>query len=171
QSFYVIKTIDAVERNLKNPPLRDTVDTGADGDTTIIRFVTDNPGPWFFHCHIDWHLDLGFAVVFAVDPKLTAEVQSNQLSNSQQEVTPAEVEVEAAPVAKAEPAVEKPAAEEITAPESETVLAEETPAPVAEALVEEVAQPAVEAETSPVVQKASPVIEEHSAAEPSIHQP
>lgn len=26
---------------------------------------TDNPGPWFLHCHIDWHLEAGFAVVFA----------------------------------------------------------------------------------------------------------
>ena len=28
---------------------------------------TNNVGPWFFHCHIDWHLDAGFAVVFAED--------------------------------------------------------------------------------------------------------
>lgn len=28
---------------------------------------TDNPGPWFLHCHIDWHLEAGFAIVFAED--------------------------------------------------------------------------------------------------------
>jgi FtsP/CotA-like multicopper oxidase with cupredoxin domain len=22
---------------------------------TVIRFVADNPGVWFFHCHMDWH--------------------------------------------------------------------------------------------------------------------
>lgn len=31
---------------------------------TVIRFVADNPGVWFFHCHIDWHLALGMAAVF-----------------------------------------------------------------------------------------------------------
>jgi FtsP/CotA-like multicopper oxidase with cupredoxin domain len=22
---------------------------------TVIRFVANNPGVWFFHCHMDWH--------------------------------------------------------------------------------------------------------------------
>ncbi|KZS90503.1 Cu-oxidase-domain-containing protein [Sistotremastrum niveocremeum HHB9708] len=35
-----------------------------DGNVTV-RFRTDNPGPWIFHCHIDWHLDQGMAAVFA----------------------------------------------------------------------------------------------------------
>ncbi|KAI1790089.1 laccase LCC3-3 [Ganoderma leucocontextum] len=30
-------------------------------------FHTDNPGSWYLHCHIDFHLEAGFAVVFAVD--------------------------------------------------------------------------------------------------------
>ncbi|PQE26747.1 Iron transport multicopper oxidase FET3 protein [Rutstroemia sp. NJR-2017a BVV2] len=30
----------------------------------VIRFVADNPGVWFFHCHIDWHLSQGLASVF-----------------------------------------------------------------------------------------------------------
>lgn len=41
--------------------------TPAAGDNVTIRFRTDNPGPWFLHCHIDFHLDAGFAVVFAED--------------------------------------------------------------------------------------------------------
>lgn len=28
---------------------------------------TDNPGPWFLHCHIDPHLEVGLAVVLAED--------------------------------------------------------------------------------------------------------
>ncbi|KAJ7117071.1 hypothetical protein C8R44DRAFT_879586 [Mycena epipterygia] len=28
----------------------------------------DTPGPWFLHCHIDWHLEAGLAVVFAESP-------------------------------------------------------------------------------------------------------
>ena len=30
-----------------------------------IRFTTDNAGPWFLHCHVDWNLMGGLAVVFA----------------------------------------------------------------------------------------------------------
>nr|WBQ85209.1 laccase [Flammulina velutipes var. lupinicola] len=55
------------EPNLTNPPRRDTVSIGNAGDNVTVRFVTDNPGPWFLHCHIDWHLELGLAVVFAED--------------------------------------------------------------------------------------------------------
>ncbi|KAG1877372.1 laccase [Suillus subluteus] len=35
------------------------------GDNVTFRFVTDNAGPWFFHCHIDFHLNNGFAAVMA----------------------------------------------------------------------------------------------------------
>lgn len=34
----------------------------------VIRFVADNPGVWFFHCHIDWHLAQGLASVFIEAP-------------------------------------------------------------------------------------------------------
>ncbi|KAF5378044.1 hypothetical protein D9757_011517 [Collybiopsis confluens] len=44
---------------------RDVVSSGGGGDNVTIRFFTDNPGPWFLHCHIDWHLEAGLAVVFA----------------------------------------------------------------------------------------------------------
>ena len=27
----------------------------------------DNPGPWFLHCHIDWHLNVGLGIIFAED--------------------------------------------------------------------------------------------------------
>jgi iron transport multicopper oxidase len=43
------------------------VSTGNTGDNVTIRFFTDNSGPWFLHCHIDWHLEAGFAVVMAED--------------------------------------------------------------------------------------------------------
>jgi hypothetical protein len=32
-----------------------------------VRFVADNPGMWMMHCHIDWHMTLGMALVFDVD--------------------------------------------------------------------------------------------------------
>ncbi|KAG8856957.1 ferroxidase fet3 [Tulasnella sp. 330] len=31
------------------------------GGAVRLRFVADNPGAWFFHCHIDWHLSSGLA--------------------------------------------------------------------------------------------------------------
>ncbi|CAD5332313.1 unnamed protein product [Arabidopsis thaliana] len=56
--------IDEKTYNLKNPPLRNTAILYPYG-WTAIRFVTDNPGVWFFHCHIEPHLHMGMGVVFA----------------------------------------------------------------------------------------------------------
>ncbi|KAJ7175196.1 laccase 2 precursor [Mycena crocata] len=67
-TFYVIRSAGNSTYNFDNPVIRDVVSTGASvDDLTTFRFVTDNAGPWFLHCHIDWHLDAGLAVVFAED--------------------------------------------------------------------------------------------------------
>ncbi|EJD07349.1 laccase [Fomitiporia mediterranea MF3/22] len=66
-TFDVIQTAGSSEYNFVNPVRRDVVTPGQITDNITIRFVTDNPGPWFFHCHIDWHLEHGLAVVFAED--------------------------------------------------------------------------------------------------------
>lgn len=68
-SFSVIRSAGSSVYNYLDPVRRDTISTGlaAAGDNVTIRFVTDNSGPWFLHCHIDWHLDLGLAVVLAED--------------------------------------------------------------------------------------------------------
>ena len=42
--------LDMILRRVVNPPCK-----------------TNNPGPWFLHCHIDFHLADGFAIVFAED--------------------------------------------------------------------------------------------------------
>ncbi|KAH7921171.1 laccase [Leucogyrophana mollusca] len=67
-SFDVVRVAGNNTPNFVNPPRRDTVSTGNPGDNVTIRFTTDNNGPWFFHCHIDWHLHEGFAVVMAENP-------------------------------------------------------------------------------------------------------
>jgi iron transport multicopper oxidase len=67
-AFSVIRGPGQTGYNFVNPPRRDVVSTGGATDNVTIRFRTDNPGPWFLHCHIDWHLDAGFAVAFAEDP-------------------------------------------------------------------------------------------------------
>jgi iron transport multicopper oxidase len=47
---------------------RDTVSIPALGWAKI-RFVANNPGAWFFHCHIDWHMTAGLALAFIVSPQ------------------------------------------------------------------------------------------------------
>jgi L-ascorbate oxidase len=54
-----------IQRNLKDAPLKDTV-TVPDGGFTIIRFKTSNPGYWLFHCHIEFHVEVGMALVFKI---------------------------------------------------------------------------------------------------------
>ncbi|KAF8911194.1 putative laccase 5, partial [Mucidula mucida] len=66
-TFDVIRSAGSSSYNYNNPVRRDVVSTGVPGDEVTIRFVTDNAGPWFLHCHIDWHLEIGLAVVFAED--------------------------------------------------------------------------------------------------------
>ena len=68
-AFAVVRSAGSAAYNYDDPIWRDVVDTGTPqaGDNVTIRFHTDNPGPWFLHCHIDFHLDAGFAVVFAED--------------------------------------------------------------------------------------------------------
>ncbi|KAK0200606.1 laccase lcc5 [Desarmillaria ectypa] len=64
-TFDVVRSAGSTVYNYKNPVRRDVVNIGNAGDNVTIRFRTDNPGPWFLHCHIDWHLETGLAVVFA----------------------------------------------------------------------------------------------------------
>lgn len=58
---------DDVALKLDNPPRRDTAimpfnpETG-EGGYLVIGFETDNPGAWLMHCHIGWHVSMGFAL-------------------------------------------------------------------------------------------------------------
>lgn len=54
-----------LKRNLKNAPFKDTV-TVPDGGYTVIRFKADNPGYWLFHCHLEFHVEIGMALVFKI---------------------------------------------------------------------------------------------------------
>nr|BAQ25793.1 laccase [Hericium coralloides] len=74
-NFAVVRSADSDVLNYENPVWRDTVNIGTTtSDNVTIRFETNNPGPWFMHCHIDWHLQAGFAVVMAEDVQDTASV-------------------------------------------------------------------------------------------------
>ena len=48
--------------NYLNPTVRDTV-TVNPLSWTVIRLLDKNPGVWFMHCHIDWHVVSGLAMV------------------------------------------------------------------------------------------------------------
>ncbi|CAL1709847.1 unnamed protein product [Somion occarium] len=64
-TFDIVRSVNSSTYNYKNPVRRDVVNIGTTGDNVTIRFETNNPGPWFLHCHIDWHLQAGFAIVLA----------------------------------------------------------------------------------------------------------
>uniref|UniRef100_A0A1B6FJ43 Laccase n=1 Tax=Cuerna arida TaxID=1464854 RepID=A0A1B6FJ43_9HEMI len=66
-----IETVKALDkanklvRNLTNPAIKDTV-TVPDGGYTILRVHASNPGYWLFHCHIEFHAEVGMALIFKV---------------------------------------------------------------------------------------------------------
>ncbi|KAF5579807.1 Cupredoxin [Fusarium pseudocircinatum] len=63
-SFPYAAVTDAPEDliNLRDPPYRDTMGLHSQG-WAAIRYVTDNPGAWMFHCHLQWHVVVGMAMV------------------------------------------------------------------------------------------------------------
>ncbi|TFK49626.1 hypothetical protein OE88DRAFT_1736630 [Heliocybe sulcata] len=70
-TFSVVRSAGSTQYNYDSPVRRDVVNVGGNDpvntDNVTIRFETDNSGPWFLHCHIDWHLSAGFGVVMAED--------------------------------------------------------------------------------------------------------
>jgi laccase len=52
--------------NLVDPVERNTVGVPA-GGWTAIRFIADNPGVWFMHCHLELHTTWGLKMAFVVD--------------------------------------------------------------------------------------------------------
>jgi len=56
-----------------NPLRRDTILVPA-GTSAAIRFQASNPGVWFFHCHIEWHLEAGLAVTLIEAPEVMNSV-------------------------------------------------------------------------------------------------
>jgi len=59
---------------LINPPRRDTLTLPGFG-WAAIRFITDNPGLWAFHCHIAWHMGAGMLMQFADLPSKIQQFQ------------------------------------------------------------------------------------------------
>lgn len=61
-----------VEWHLDNPSRRDTIQVPEES-FVLLRFRADNPGVWFFHCHIEWHLESGLAATFIEAPDVAQQ--------------------------------------------------------------------------------------------------
>ncbi|KAK2007547.1 multicopper oxidase [Colletotrichum eremochloae] len=59
-----------VERASLNqkPPRRDTVSINSNSHA-VIRFQATNPGVYLFHCHIEWHVELGLTATIIEAPE------------------------------------------------------------------------------------------------------
>ncbi|KAI3794227.1 hypothetical protein L1987_36856 [Smallanthus sonchifolius] len=57
---------DLAKYNLVDPPERNTVGVPT-GGWSAIRFRADNPGVWFFHCHLELHTGWGLKTAFVVE--------------------------------------------------------------------------------------------------------
>ncbi|KAJ7138427.1 Fet3 protein [Mycena crocata] len=68
--------------NQTNPLRRDTIQIESGGSATL-RFIADNPGVWFFHCHIEWHLEVGLAIQLIEAPIQAQQFASNVPSHIQ----------------------------------------------------------------------------------------
>lgn len=70
------------------PMKRDTVTVPA-GGYIVIRFKANNPGVWFFHCHIDWHLISGMAATLIEAPtQIQQSVTSQNVATCQADGNP-----------------------------------------------------------------------------------
>ncbi|KAF7843995.1 laccase-6 [Senna tora] len=70
-SFYVVGygtgnyNPQTAQFNLVDPPYMNTIGVPV-GGWAAIRFVADNPGVWYMHCHIEIHQSWGLGMVFIV---------------------------------------------------------------------------------------------------------
>jgi iron transport multicopper oxidase len=50
------------------PPKRDTISVMANS-FAVLRFRADNPGVYLFHCHIEWHVEMGLTATIIEAPE------------------------------------------------------------------------------------------------------
>ncbi|XP_062197637.1 laccase-15-like [Phragmites australis] len=63
---------DVARYNLVDPPVRNTVRVPRLG-WVAVRFVADNPGIWYMHCHYEFHLSMGMTALFIVQDGPTVD--------------------------------------------------------------------------------------------------
>jgi iron transport multicopper oxidase len=60
---------DTSSRYNQNPPMRDTVSVFGQS-YAVLRFKADNPGVYLFHCHIEWHVEMGLTATVIEAPEM-----------------------------------------------------------------------------------------------------
>ncbi|KAI9439400.1 multicopper oxidase 2A [Lactarius psammicola] len=65
------------ELNATSPLRRDTILIPA-YNWVVLRFITDNPGLWAFHCHLAWHMAAGLLMQFNTLPSTLAKLDVPQ---------------------------------------------------------------------------------------------
>eukprot|EP00092_Neocalanus_flemingeri_P019226 GFUD01020827.1.p1 GENE.GFUD01020827.1~~GFUD01020827.1.p1 ORF type:complete len:446 (-),score=72.41 GFUD01020827.1:670-2007(-) len=69
-------TKNCLPRNFDHPPAKDTIQVPPQG-YVILRTPLDNAGTWIFHCHINYHVTIGMAMVIQIgglgEPKHLAQ--------------------------------------------------------------------------------------------------
>ncbi|ODV59615.1 uncharacterized protein ASCRUDRAFT_76977 [Ascoidea rubescens DSM 1968] len=63
------------------PLIRDTVYVEKNG-YLVLRFKANNPGAWIFHCHLDWHLEQGLAIILMEAPEVLQSTPSQQITEN-----------------------------------------------------------------------------------------
>ncbi|KAJ7889561.1 laccase-1 [Mycena olivaceomarginata] len=80
-NFDVVLQPNALTPNYVNPARRDV--QPINGGNTTFRFFSNNPGAWFLHCHIDWHLEAGLAIIFGESPSANIAGPQSQIQTAQ----------------------------------------------------------------------------------------
>ncbi|RNJ54585.1 hypothetical protein D7B24_009600 [Verticillium nonalfalfae] len=60
-----------------NPPYRDTVSVMGNSHT-VLRYKADNPGVYLFHCHIEWHVEMGLTATIIEAPDVLRDMSIPQ---------------------------------------------------------------------------------------------
>ena len=68
--------VNNITMNYKNPPKRTTVHVPNNG-FVVVRFKANNPGLWFFHCHVFSHMLKGMAMIFDISDQGVPPVPPN----------------------------------------------------------------------------------------------
>jgi iron transport multicopper oxidase len=73
---------------------RDTILVHPNGNI-VLRFRSDNPGIWLFHCHIEWHVASGLVATIIESPldiqsKLTGKIPQDHLQACKERMVPIE---------------------------------------------------------------------------------
>lgn len=72
------------------PMRRDTVSVFANS-YLVIRFIANNPGIHLFHCHIEWHVDIGMIATIVESPSIlqnTLQIPADQMAVCQAQDIP-----------------------------------------------------------------------------------